>query len=400
MDSLERLPEHSMRLDPRFSRRRLMRTMAGGALVFGAIPVLGACTTSSNRSSDDDAAATEPASDDSTDDTAVEEADDAGSADDSASMNGDSIGGQVTVYSGRGQDLVQPILDRFAEETGIEVRVRYGDTAEMAAAILEEGQNTPADVYYGQDAGALGALALEGMARKIPDSTLDLVDSRFKSPDGLWVGSSGRARTVIYDTDQLDESDLPTSIVDYADPQWENMLGWAPTNGSFQAWVTALRVLEGEDVAREWLEDIQALNPLVYEGNNPIVQAAMAGEVAAGFVNHYYLYRFEAEAGGEVGANNYFFRDGDIGGLINVAGMAILEPSRNVEQAEMLVDFLLQQEAQEYFAGETYEYPLAAGFEPAADIPGLDELETPDIDLSNLEDLEGTLALLQEVGLL
>jgi iron(III) transport system substrate-binding protein len=369
--------------------------MAGGSIVLAGIPILGACTTT-NRDRDDDTAATDPEDDDSTDDAETPEAQD----DDSAESNGETAGGQITVYSGRGQDLVQPILDRFSEQTGIEVRVRYGDTAEMAAAILEEGSNTPADVYYGQDAGALGALALEGMARQIPESTLDLVDSRFKSPDGLWVGSSGRARTVIYNTDQLDEGDMPASILDYADPQWENMLGWAPTNGSFQAWVTALRVLEGDDVAREWLEDISALNPLVYEGNTPIVGAAMSGEVAAGFVNHYYLYREQAEAGGDVGAENYFFRDGDIGGLINVAGMAILEPSRNVEQAEMLVDFLLQEEAQEYFATETFEYPLAGGMDPAADIPTLDELETPDLDLSNLEDLEGTLALLKEVGLI
>lgn len=384
-----------MTLNARFSRRRLMRSMVAGTITFAAIPILGACNTRSDNDDDNaDATTTEPAADDSTDN--VPDTDD----DAEDTENGNGIGGQVTVYSGRGQDLVQPILDRFSEETGIEVRVRYGDTAEMAAAILEEGQNSPADVYYGQDAGALGALALEGMARKIPDSTLDLVDSRFKSPEGLWVGSSGRARTVIYNTDQFDEGDLPGSMMDYADPQWENMLGWAPTNGSFQSWITALRILEGEDVAREWLEDINALNPLVYEGNTPIVGAAMSGEVAAGFVNHYYLYREQAEAGGDVGADNYFFSEGDIGGLINVAGTAILEPSRNVEQAERLVEFLLQQEAQEYFANETFEYPLASGFEPAADIPALDELETPDLDLSDLEDLEGTLALLQEVGLI
>ncbi len=378
-----------MRLHPRMSRRQLIRSMAAGSIALAGIPILGACTTTSRD--DDEDAVTDPSRDDSTDDAETT---------DTSGNNDESIGGQVTLYSGRGQDLVQPVLDQFSEQTGIEVRVRYGDTAEMAAAILEEGSNTPADIFYGQDAGGLGALALEGMARKIPDSSLDLVDSRFKSRDGLWIGSSGRARTVIYDTNQLDEGDLPGSILDYADPQWENMLGWAPTNGSFQAWVTALRVIEGDDVAREWLEDVHALNPLVYEGNTPIVNAAIAGEVPAGFVNHYYLYRFQEEAGGDVGAENYFFRDGDIGGLINVAGMAILEPSGNVEQAEMLVEFLLQREAQEYFATETYEYPLAGGIDPAADIPGLNELETPDIDLSNLEDLEGTLALLQEVGLI
>jgi iron(III) transport system substrate-binding protein len=370
--------------------------MVGGALMIGAIPIIGACNgQSTNSSSNNDDTTTDADADDSTNDTSENDNQTNEEATEEPAGNG-----SITVYSGRGQDLVQPILDRFEEETGIEVRVRYGDTAEMAAAILEEGSNTPADVYYGQDAGALGALAREGMTRKIPDSALERVDSRFRSRDGLWVGSSGRARTVIYDNEQLDESDLPISILDYADSRWENMLGWAPTNGSFQSWVTALRILEGEDVAREWLEAIDALNPLVYEGNTPIVGAAMSGEIAAGFVNHYYLYREQAEAGGDVGAENYFFRDGDVGGLINVAGMAILEPSQNVEEAEQLIEFMLEQEAQEYFATETYEYPLVEGMEPAAELPSLDELETPDIDLSNLDDLEGTLALLQEVGLI
>jgi iron(III) transport system substrate-binding protein len=385
-----------MTIDPRFTRRRMLRSMVGGALMIGAIPIIGACNgQSTNSSSNNDDTTTDADADDSTNDTSENDNQTNEEATEEPAGNG-----SITVYSGRGQDLVQPILDRFEEETGIEVRVRYGDTAEMAAAILEEGSNTPADVYYGQDAGALGALAREGMTRKIPDSALERVDSRFRSRDGLWVGSSGRARTVIYDNEQLDESDLPISILDYADSRWENMLGWAPTNGSFQSWVTALRILEGEDVAREWLEAIDALNPLVYEGNTPIVGAAMSGEIAAGFVNHYYLYREQAEAGGDVGAENYFFRDGDVGGLINVAGMAILEPSQNVEEAEQLIEFMLEQEAQEYFATETYEYPLVEGMEPAAELPSLDELETPDIDLSNLDDLEGTLALLQEVGLI
>jgi iron(III) transport system substrate-binding protein len=379
----------------RLSRRHLVRAMAGGALGVAAIPALAACVQSTGR---DDVTEEEAGLDDIQDDTPPEgetDADEEESLDDFV-----ETGGQVTVYSGRGRDLVEPILHRFGELTGIDVRVRYGDTAEMAAAILEEGQNTPADVYYGQDAGALGALANEGMLRPLPETSLELVDSRFRSDEGLWVGTSGRARTVIYNTDLVDEGELPASILDYVDPRWEGQLGWSPTNGSFQAWVTALRIIEGEDVAREWLEGIQALNPLVYEGNTPIVRAAMAGEISAGFVNHYYLYRERAEAGGDVGEENYFFTDGDIGGLINVAGVAITDPARNVEQAEMLVEFLLSQEAQEYFRIETFEYPLAAGIPAHEDLPSLDEIQSPDIDLSNLDDLEGTLALLQEVGLL
>jgi iron(III) transport system substrate-binding protein len=391
--------ENKMRFDERIARRRLIRMMAVGTLGIASLPLVMACASRTDR---DDAAATDSTDDSTTDDSALEE-EPTEESDDEPELTDDSseqIGGQVTVYSGRGRDLVEPILNRFQEVTGIEVRVRYGDTAEMAAAILEESSNTPADVYYGQDAGALGALALHGMARKIPDSSLERVPERFRSPDGLWVGASGRARTVIYDTDKLDESDLPSSILDYVDPKWENMLGWAPSNGSFQAWVTALRLVEGEDVAREWLEGLRDLNPLVYEGNTPIVRAAIAGEVGAGFVNHYYLYRERAEAGGDVAADNYFFTDGDIGGLINVAGLAIMEPSRNVEQAEMLVQFLLEEEAQQYFSSETFEYPLAQGIPADEQLPSLDEIQSPDIDLSNLEDLEGTLALLQEVGLL
>lgn len=382
-----------MRVNPRFTRRRMLRSLAGGALTFAAVPILGACEIDTENGD------STPSDTDTDDSTPTPDATGDESTPEGAS-NGDSPGGQLTIYSGRGEDLVQPILDRFQEETGIEVEVRYGGTAEMAAAILEEGDNTPADVFYGQDAGALGALSLEGMARQLPSDVLDRVESRFRSPDGLWIGTSGRARVVVYDTEQLSEDDLPSSILDYTDSRWENALGWAPTNGSFQAWVTALRVTEGEDVAREWLEDIQALNPNVYEANTPIVGAAISGEIQAGFVNHYYLYREIEEAGGDVAADNYFFRNGDIGGLINVAGVAILEPAANVEQAEMLVDFLLNEESQQYFADETFEYPLVSGV-PAHDrVPPLEELETPDIDLSNLEDLEGTLELLREVGLL
>lgn len=384
-----------MRINPRFSRRRMVRSLAGGALTLAAVPILGACEVDTENG---DTTASDPDEDDST--ATPEDTGDESTPQSTPEGNGGSPGGEVTIYSGRGEDLVQPILDRFQEETGIDVQVRYGGTAEMAAAILEEGENTPADVFYGQDAGALGALSLEGMARQLPSDVLDRVEDRFRSPDGLWVGTSGRARVVVYDTEQLSEGDLPSSILDYADSQWENALGWAPTNGSFQAWVTALRVTEGDDVAREWLEDIQALNPNIYEANTPIVGAAISGEIQAGFVNHYYLYREIEEAGGDVGAENYFFRNGDIGGLINVAGVAIMEPAANVEQSEMLVNYLLNEESQQYFAEETFEYPLVSGV-PAHDrVPSLEELETPDIDLSNLEDLEGTLELLREVGLL
>jgi iron(III) transport system substrate-binding protein len=307
--------------------------------------------------------------------------------------------GDLVVYSGRSEELVGPIIERFSEESGIEVAVRYGDTAEMANLILTEGENSPADVFFAQDAGALGAVAGEGLLAPLPEEILGQVDDRFRSPDGEWVGLSGRARVVVYNTDNVDPSDLPDTIFGFTDPEWSGRIGWAPTNGSFQAFITALRVLEGEDRAREWLEGIQANDPSVYEGNNPALDAVIAGEIDVAFINHYYLMQRLAEDP-DVPAANYFLTDGDPGALVNVAGAGILDTSDQSEAARELIDFLLSEEAQTYFAQETEEYPIAAGVASDPELPALEEIGTPEIDLSDLSDLEGTLQLLQEVGIL
>ncbi len=317
----------------------------------------------------------------------------------SPTADGAEVAGPITVYSGRSEELVGPLLEQFTQATGIEVEARYGDTAEMASLILTEGSNSPADVFFAQDAGALGAVAQEGLLAELPSELLDRVEPRFRSPTGEWVGVSGRARVVAYNTNTLSEADLPDSIFGFTDPEWSGRIGWAPTNGSFQAFVTALRVLEGEDRAREWLEGIQANDPNVYEGNNPALDAVIAGEVDVAFINHYYLLR-RLDEDPSVPAANYFLTDGDPGALVNVAGAGVLSASEQPEAAQRFVEYLLGDEAQAYFAGETKEYPLVEGVEPDPDLPPLAEIGTPDIDLSDLSDLEGTLELLQEVGIL
>ncbi len=325
-----------------------------------------------------------------------------GSASSGGSASGEEpVSGEgLVVYSGRNEELVGPIIERFEEESGINVEVRYGDTAELAATILEEGQNSPADVFFSQDAGALGALTDEGILSPLPETALSQVEERFKDPDGEWVGVSGRARVVAYNTEALSEEELPDSILEFTDPKWSGKIGWAPTNGSFQAFVTALRVIEGEDVAREWLEGIQANDPRRYDNNLAILEGVTSGEIEVGFVNHYYLFQLQEQSGGDVPAANYYFQNGDPGSLVNVAGIGILNTADNTPEAEEFLQFMLSEEAQRYFADETFEYPLIEGVPINEDLVPLSEIEAPNVDLGSLDDLEGTLNLLRETGAL
>ncbi len=307
----------------------------------------------------------------------------------------------LTIYSGRSRTLVHPLLVAFGEQTGVDIRVKYAGSASTAATLLEEGGNTPADVVFLQDPGSLGILADSGMLTQIPQESLDKVDPRFRSPAGLWIGTSGRARTIIYNTEAVNPAtDLPPSILDFTGPEWRGRVGWAPRNGSFQAFVTALRLTIGEEAARAWLEGMRDNDAVDYPNNVTTVSAAAAGEVDVGFVNHYYLERFLEEHGEGFGARNHYIGNGDPGALVLVAGVGILEPSENQDIAAEFVEFLLSAPAQAYFAQEIKEYPVSAGVAPEGDLPPLDSLNPPNVDLGSLSDLEGTLTLLRETEVL
>ncbi|WP_243761615.1 iron ABC transporter substrate-binding protein [Streptomyces sp. YIM 98790] len=316
----------------------------------------------------------------------------------------DSSGGDgdgLVIYSGRHESLVDPLLKRLEEATGTEVTIRYGNSAELAAQILEEGERTKAGLFLSQDAGALGALSKAGLLEPLPGQTLDEVEPAFRGFAGDWVGLSGRSRVIIYDPRQVEESELPASVHELTDPTWQGRVGYAPANASFQSFVTAMRVLEGDDATRQWLTGLKANGAEVYEKNTPIVDAVDNGEIALGLVNHYYWYNKAAEVGREnINARLHFLPGGDPGALVNVAGVAITAHGGQQEAAQKAVDFLLSEEAQTYFAEETNEYPLAAGVtSPNDDLPPLESLEAPEIDLTDLDSLEETLAMLQEVGM-
>ena len=312
----------------------------------------------------------------------------------------DADAGSLVIYSGRSENLVGPLIEQFKTATGINVEVRYGSTPEVAATLLEEGANSPADLFFAQDPGGLGAVANAGLLAPLPAAIVDAVKPRFRSPDSLWVGVAGRARVVVYNTEAITEADLPTDIAGFTDPAWSGRIGWAPTNASFQAMVTGMRKLWGEEETRTWLEGIQANEPVVFEGNAPIVEAVAAGEIDIGFVNHYYLYRFLAEQGEGFTARNYFLPGGGPGSLVMVAGAGRLAAGQNEANALQFIEFLVSPEAQQYFTQETGEYPVIEGVAGPEGLTPIEELDTPDIALTDLADLQGTTQLLQDVGVL
>ena len=311
---------------------------------------------------------------------------------------GDEASGPITVYSGREEELVAPLFEQFTEETGIEVEVRYGDSAELAATIAEEGDNSPADVFFAQDPGSLGAV--DAQLEELPENVLERVDARFRDADGRWVGTSGRTRVLVYNTEAVSEAELPASVLDLTKPEWEGRVGIAPTNASFQAFVTGMRLSLGDDAAREWLEAMKENGAKTYEKNTPIVEAVASGEIDVGLVNHYYLALVKEEQP-DAPIANHLFEAGDAGNLVSVAGAGVLSSSDQSDDAKAFVEFLLSDDAQQFYVDEAEEaeYPLVEGVEPSPGLVPLDEVDGPDVELTSFgPELEATVEMLRETG--
>ena len=310
--------------------------------------------------------------------------------------------GELTVYSGRGEALVGELLgfieDRYPDFT---VRPLYNSAAELVSQVETEGQNSPADVFYSVNAGALGTLADRGRTQQLPQAVLEFVPSNFRDPDSAWIGTSGRARSIPYNTDALSASDIPADIMSFPDTDaFAGEIGWTPTYSSFQAFVTAMRILEGEEATREWLNGMQELGVSTYGDEFQIARAVADGEISVGLANHYYIQRVLARRGSDAPLSTAFTRD-DAGAIFNVAGACVLDTASDSTLASNFVRHLLSAEAQDYFARSTFEYPLVPEVDPVGRLPPIDELSPPEgVDLSQLSDLEATISLLRETGAL
>jgi iron(III) transport system substrate-binding protein len=325
-----------------------------------------------------------------------------GGDDEPDTSTGAAAGGgeTLTIYSGREEEIVAPLFEKFTEATGINVEVRYGGSSELAAQIAEEGDNSPADVFFSQDAGALGTAS--GRLATLPQTALDRVAPDFRAADGKWVGTSARVRVVAYNTEKYSDADLPDTIADYTDAKFKGRIGIAPSNASFQAFVSAMRVTQGDEKTKQFLTALKDNGAKSYEKNSAIMDAIVAGEVDLGFVNHYYLALVTVEQPDAPVANK-FLAKGDPGSFVNVAGVGVLASSAKPDAANRFVEYLLSEEGQRFYADEASEneYPLIAGVEPAAGLPPLADLEADGASLAAVaKEAEATLALLDEVGLI
>ena len=314
------------------------------------------------------------------------------------SDNGSQAVEELTIYSGRSEEFIAPFLAQWEQESGITLNVRYGDSAELAAQILEEGENSPADLFLSQDAGSLGAVAAASLFTQLPDSVARDIDPSFIAGNRSWVGVTGRARVFAYNPDAV--TVLPQSISDLTKAIFRGKIGIAPSNASFQAFVTALINEKGEAVAEKWLSDIKANDAKIYLKNSAIVEAIDQGEIDLGLVNHYYIWEVATALGREINVKNGYFSSGDIGNLINVSGAGVLATSQKQEAAEELINFLTSDPIQKKFVEETHEYSLIPGLTPPQGLPDFKSLGSPRVDLGDLANTQRTQDLLIKVGLL
>ncbi|WP_243093424.1 iron ABC transporter substrate-binding protein [Thermus thalpophilus] len=307
----------------------------------------------------------------------------------------------LTIYSGRGQSLVEPLIKQFQEETGIRVQVRYGSDAQILAALQEEGSRSPADLFWANTAGALGQAASRGLLRPLGETLLKQ-PLAFVPASKTWVPVTVRLRVLAYNPQKFKPEELPQSLLDLPrfaqEKGLQGRVGWTPTYSSFQDMVAGMIALYGEARTREWLLAMKALNPKAYASNPAMLDAIRAGEVDLGSTNHYYVVRFR-RAGYNLGMHH--FQDGDVGNLALVTGAGILKTSKNLVAANRFLTYLLSPKGQQYFVGNVGEYPLVKGVVVDPNLLPLDQAlrKSPKLDFERLP-LDQALKLLRDLGIL
>jgi iron(III) transport system substrate-binding protein len=323
-----------------------------------------------------------------------------GSSSDSTA-SGSGPGGSLTLYSSQHEPMTEALVKGFEDESGAEVEVRYGEDEGLASQIEQEGDASPADVFLAENTPPLELLAGKELLAEVDSSTLDEVPSQFNSPSGHWVGVAARETVMVYNPDLIAADELPASILDLANPEWEGKLAIAPSEPDFVPIVSAITKLDGETVAKEWLEGFEA-NAKRYNDNEGIIAAVNAGQIDAGIINHYYWYEAAAEEGEDkIVSQLHYFGNEDAGALVNISGAAALESSDDPELAQEFLAYIVSEEGQTAMtASGDWEYPLNSAAAPPPGLKPFDSLEPPKVSPADLGDGRAPVELMEQVGLL
>lgn len=306
----------------------------------------------------------------------------------------------LTVYSAQHESLVRTMLEGFTDETGIELEFRDANDSELANQIVQEGKASPADVFLTENSPAIAVVDQAGLLEPVDAATVEQVDPAYRPASGNWIGFAARSTALIYNPSEIAEDELPASMLDLADPAWEGKVAIAAGGADFQAIVSAVLDLEGEEATRAWLEGLQR-NAEIYASNTAIMKAVDEGEVPVGITYHYYWFRDQAQ-NGLIGddAELHYFRNQDPGAFVSVSGAGVLASSDQKDDAQRLVEWLTSRQGQERLADSSaLEYAVGTGVESAPALPPLADLQAPAVDAGSL-DAPLVTELMQEAGLL
>lgn len=316
--------------------------------------------------------------------------------------SGTSRGPSITLYSGQHPQTTAAVVSAFEAKTGIHVNVRSGDENALVQEIEQEGSSSPADVVYTENSPALTALAEKGLLAALPAATLSATPSKYNSGAGDWVGVSARASVIVYNTSRVQQSQLPASVLDLADPRWKGKLALAPTETDFEPVVTSIAKAKGAQAAVDWLKAVKANASGHIEPDNEALTADVNdGQAAIGIVDHYYWYRLAKEVG-QAGLHSkiVYFQAGDPGYVIDVSGAGVLKSSGHRSEAEQLVAFMVSAAGQAALvSSSSFEYPLVPGSPEPAGLAPFASLQPADVSLADLGDGSQALHLLQQAQL-
>lgn len=308
----------------------------------------------------------------------------------------------ITLYSAQHEQLVDQLTKEFTKESGIRVRVRSGEAPEIANQIAKEGARSPADVYFTENSPELTLLDEKGLLAPVDRATLAAVPAKYSAASGNWVGVLARENVLAFNPKLIAEDALPHSLLDLAKPEWKGKIAIAPSDADFLPLVAAVAALHGEQAALAWLKGLQE-NAQIFDDDEGVVAAVDRGTVAAGVINNYYWARLRTEQGeAKTTSRIHHFAGGDVGGLINVSGAAVLKSSKHQAAAQRFLAFLVSPKVQTAIAqGDVdFEYPLAPGVAPNPLLKPFDALQPPALSMNQLGDDQAAARLLRQAGLI